>query len=140
MELKEYQVRALEAFERWREALATARKESDLAIAAWPKAAGEIPDAVRNYPSTAWRKLADSGGVANKDVPYIDRTADAGYPIPHVCFKVPTGGGKTLLAAAALERLKPTNRFSCSGSSLRVQSTSRPKTHSGIVSIHTGRC
>ena len=111
MELKEYQVRALEAFERWREALATARKESDLAIAAWPKAAGEIPDAVRNYPSTAWRKLADSGGVANKDVPYIDRTADAGYPIPHVCFKVPTGGGKTLLAAAALERLNQPTGF-----------------------------
>ena len=109
MELKEYQEHALDAFARWQEALATARKESELAIAAWPKAAGEIPDAVRNYPSTAWGKLADSGGVANKDVPYIDRTADAGFPISHVCFKVPTGGGKTLLAAAALERLnRPT--------------------------------
>ena len=111
MELKEYQERALDAFARWQEALTTARKEMELAIAAWPKAAGEIPYAVRNYPSTAWRKLADSGGVANKDVPYIDRTADAGYPIPHVCFKVPTGGGKTLLAAAALERLNQPTGF-----------------------------
>ena len=41
--------------------------------------------------------------------PYVDRTAATGFPIPHVCFKVPTGGGKTLLGAAALERL---NRFS----------------------------
>ena len=35
----------------------------------------------------------------------MSRRDDAGRPIPHVCFKVPTGGGKTLLAAAALHRL-----------------------------------
>ena len=35
----------------------------------------------------------------------MSRSDDAGRPIPHVCFKVPTGGGKTLLAAAALQRL-----------------------------------
>ena len=29
-----------------------------------------------------------------------------GRPIPHVCFKVPTGGGKTFLAVKALERLR----------------------------------
>ena len=51
----------------------------------------------------AWRKLAASGGVA------AARADEAGRPIPHACFKVPTGGGKTLLAAAALERLnRPT--------------------------------
>ena len=36
---------------------------------------------------------------------YVDRTDEANRPIPHICFKVPMGGGKTLLAAAALERL-----------------------------------
>ena len=41
--------------------------------------------------------------------PYVDRTAAGGFAIPHVCFKVPTGGGKTLLAAAALERLDQNN-------------------------------
>ena len=41
--------------------------------------------------------------------PYVDRTAAAGFPIPHVCLKVPTGGGKTLLGAAALERLDQSN-------------------------------
>ena len=35
----------------------------------------------------------------------MERTDGAGRPIPHVCFKVPTGGGKTLLASSALERL-----------------------------------
>ena len=49
--------------------------------------------------------MAQSGGVAETAGEYASRTDDAGRPIPHVCFKVPTGGGKTLLAAAALERL-----------------------------------
>ena len=40
-----------------------------------------------------------------KQSDYVTRTDDAKRPIPHVCFKVPTGGGKTLLAASALERL-----------------------------------
>ena len=65
----------------------------------------DVPDEVRNYPKKAWEELSRSGGVAPSAEAYVDRTAAAGYPIPHVCFKVPTGGGKTLLAAAALERL-----------------------------------
>ena len=109
MELKEYQGRVLESFARWREALETARQESEIAISAWPQAAGKIPDAVRNYPRAAWEALAAIGGVAESAGAYIDRTTDAPQPIPHICFKVPTGGGKTLLAAAALERLnRPT--------------------------------
>ena len=111
MELKEYQVRALDAFSRWREALATARQESEVAIAAWPQAAGNIPDVVRNYPKTAWENLAAGGRVAESSRSYVNRTAAAEYPIPHVCFKVPTGGGKTLLAAAALERLNQPTGF-----------------------------
>ena len=65
----------------------------------------EVPDDVRNYPKSAWERLKKSGGVAESGGAYASRTDDAGRPIPHVCFKVPTGGGKTLLAAAALERL-----------------------------------
>ena len=65
----------------------------------------DAPDDVRNYPKRAWQQLAQSGGVADSADTYASRTDDAGRPIPHVCFKVPTGGGKTLLAAAALERL-----------------------------------
>ena len=89
MELKEYQFTALDAFIRWREALEQAREDT------------ESP----NYPRRAWQALAAAGGVAYPQLPYIDRTDAADRPIPHLCFKVPTGGGKTLLAAAALERL-----------------------------------
>ena len=63
----------------------------------------EVPNDLRNYPKTVWEQLAQSGGVAGTG--YVSRTDGAGRPIPHICFKVPTGGGKTLLAAATLERL-----------------------------------
>ena len=105
MELKEYQDNALAAFVRWRAALDTAQNAAEQLRANWPAAAGEIPKELMDYPRRAWETLAESGGVAYPQLPYIDRTDDAGRPIPHLCFKVPTGGGKTLLAAAALEQL-----------------------------------
>ena len=104
MELKEYQAAALEAFCHWRDALVSAQKEAEIAIAALRNAGVDTPDELRNSPKTAWQKLKQSGGVAAAGE-YVSRTDAAGRPIPHVCFKVPTGGGKTLLAAAALERL-----------------------------------
>ena len=109
MELKDYQTRALTAFERWRDALTAAQLESEEDVAYYTGRGRPVPEGVGNYPRTAWGKLADAGEVAASAGPYVERTAAAGFPIPHVCFKVPTGGGKTLLAAAALERLnRPT--------------------------------
>ena len=105
MELKDYQVAALDAFVRWRDALAEAQAGSETAVAALEGVGADIPEDIRNYPKSAWQQLAQSGGVAETAGSYMSRTDDAGRPIPHVCFKVPTGGGKTLLAAAALERL-----------------------------------
>ncbi len=105
MELKEYQTRALDAFVRWREALATAQLKAATAIAALESVGADIPPEVGNYPRQAWQQLAAAGEVAYPQRGYVHRDAAAGYAIPHICFKVPTGGGKTLLAAAALERL-----------------------------------
>jgi len=105
MELKDYQSRTLDAFTRWRNELAAAQARSETAISALVQVDADIPPDIRNYPKTAWQRLASAGEVAYGSRPYIDRTAAAGFPIPHTCLKVPTGGGKTLLAAAALERL-----------------------------------
>ena len=105
MELKEYQAATLDAFARWRETLEQERQKSLRTIAVLQGAGMDVPDDVRNYPKTAWQAQAQAGGVAETAGAYVSRTDDAGRPIPHVCFKVPTGGGKTLLAAAALERL-----------------------------------
>ena len=106
MEPKDYQAKALDDFTGWWEALAAARAQSQAAAAALSANGLDIPAAVVNYPRTAWEKLAAAGGVAAGAGNYVDRTDEAGRPIPHICFKVPTGGGKTLLAAAALERLR----------------------------------
>jgi len=105
VQLKEYQIRALDAFTRWRNELTAAQARSETAIAALEQVGVNITPDIRNYPKSAWQKLAEAGEVAASAGPYVDRTAEAGYSIPHVCFKIPTGGGKTLLGAAALERL-----------------------------------
>ena len=105
LELKEYQAAALDAFVRWREALDAAARNSQRRLEALEQAGVETSYDDRNYPAAAWLNLAASGGVARPADPYASRTDDAGRPIPHVCLKVPTGGGKTLMAAAALERL-----------------------------------
>ncbi len=106
MELKDYQANTLEAFGRWLDALEKARQESAEDVEYYSSRDRPIPEGIRNFPRNAWEELKKTGGVAESAGAYVDRTDEAGRPIPHVCFKVPTGGGKTLLAAAALERLR----------------------------------
>ena len=109
MELKEHQDEALRAFDRWREELDRAEGESAKRVAALESVGSEVTPTDRDYPALAWKVLSDSGGVAESAGPYVNRVDASGRPIPHVCLKIPTGGGKTLLAAAALERLnRPT--------------------------------
>jgi len=105
LELKDYQSAALDAFVRWRDALDAAARDSQRRIVALEKAGVETSYDDRNYPEMAWLDLRAAGGVPPTAGSYVRRTDDAGRPVPHVCLKVPTGGGKTLLAAAVLERL-----------------------------------
>ena len=106
MEFKDYQMRTLDSFSRWLDFLADAHNETNkLRETLGEMDPASLPEDIFNYPKTAWRKLRDAGGAAAGAGEYVDRTDGADRPIPHVCFKVPTGGGKTLLAAAAMERL-----------------------------------
>ncbi len=107
MELKTYQRNTLDAFTRWLETFEETQRELETMIEMFSQSQTDIPipDELRNYPKAAWRKLRENGGVATTAGEYVERTDDADRPIPHICFKVPTGGGKTLLAAAALERV-----------------------------------
>ena len=105
MELKHYQRRTLDTFDAWRKGLDHAREQAARAVFALEGAGLDVPDEVRDFPRAAWKQLAQTDGVANSAGQYIGRSDDAGRPIPHACLKIPTGGGKTLLAAAALERL-----------------------------------
>ena len=52
------------------------------------------------------RALLELGQVPTGAQKHVDRHDEAGRPIPHACLKIPTGGGKTFLGAAALQRLR----------------------------------
>ncbi|WP_419917553.1 DEAD/DEAH box helicase [Candidatus Poriferisocius sp.] len=76
MQLKRYQERTLEQLAKWFECL----------------------DACGGYPGAAWERAGFDRHVSRKD--------SSGKPIPHICLKVPTGGGKTFLAAQAVLKSK----------------------------------
>ena len=74
------------------------------------RAMESMEDAVHqaaDFPKRLWRLLAQDGRLprAFADRPYSSRFDGAGRAIPNVCLKVPTGGGKTLLAAASVGRV-----------------------------------
>ena len=113
MQLKHYQQNALEQLDRWLEALKEAHKDAADGEEFYAKKKRPVPEELKNYPRAAWQSLkeqnvlpgiSDNGTLKIPD--YISRTGTSGEPIPHVCLKVPTGGGKTLLGVAALERIK----------------------------------
>ena len=118
MQLKNYQQNALEQLDRWLEALKQARLKCEKASKALEDSGLDIPEELKNFPLSAWNSLKQQHvlpGIPNNgniEIPdYISRNGASGQPIPHVCLKVPTGGGKTLLGVAALERIKQDTGF-----------------------------
>lgn len=109
MQLKDYQRDALETFDAWVKLLDESWEESDKATAALRDIGISLTPEQANFPKLAWEKLRGQGllPLTSVNTPYVSRTIgenDDGEPLPHVCLKVPTGGGKTLMAAATVER------------------------------------
>ena len=89
MILKEYQKRALDGVRelvddlvKWRDKAAKAR-EID-------------PELTFDWAARAWESTAPSR-------PYLARRNGLGEPLPSFCLKIPTGGGKTLLATKVID-------------------------------------
>ena len=122
MELKDYQQQALETLDRYLDALKEARQQIEELVTVdlnslppiLREQSAAFAKAVENYPRIAWESLREKSGLpgvpdenGENHIPeYISREAASGEPIPHVCLKVPTGGGKTLLGVEAVRRLK----------------------------------
>ena len=122
MELKDYQQQALETLDRYLEALKTARQQVEELTAVdlntlppvLREQSAAIATAAADFPRAAWESLRENSGLpgvpdenGENHIPeYISRETASGEPIPHVCLKVPTGGGKTLLGVEAVRRLK----------------------------------
>ena len=111
MKLKEYQEGVITKLEHVLTRFSSERTEAEEFIA-FQRSKGKTvagPDWCR----TAWDALTEEGALPAVRQPddtlvtpgYIARTDGLGRPIPNLCVKVPTGGGKTLLGCAALETL-----------------------------------
>lgn len=98
-----YQAKALAALDDWLERLAEERAKADQVaaiIAANPGVEIPLPD----FPAKAWERLAADKGVPGGRA-FSPRLSGDKQPVPNVTLKVPTGGGKTYLACAALSRI-----------------------------------
>ena len=115
MELKDYQQQALDTLDRYLDALDDARQQEDRIY----EVLRELPEdygspLVEDYATRTWNTMRDASvlpGVTNRrgqiEIPdHIPRTSGSEKPIPHVCLKIPTGGGKTLLGVEAVRHLK----------------------------------
>ena len=88
MILKEFQKRALEEVRRFVERLGEQREKAR-------EIRQRYPDVELDWVDQAWKKSSKR--------PYVPRRNGLGEPLPTFCLKIPTGGGKTLLATKVID-------------------------------------
>jgi len=105
MELKDYQQSVLDTFDAYLGELRTQLAKSEKVRKANE---GETdPDLIRSipdFPKLAWERMKEQGRLPKfrAAIPYSGREDGMGNVVPNACLKIPTGGGKTLLAAYAV--------------------------------------
>lgn len=112
MELKDYQNGVLDKLDYYLKKLAETKEEAEDFVA-FQKMKGKEAR-LTDYAKESWETLVQERRIdLLKDkseylvpAPYVTRFDGLDRPIPNVCLKVPTGGGKTLLGVAAVERLQ----------------------------------
>lgn len=109
MELKDFQQKVLGTLGDYLDALETqygkAQKiqQANL-LETDPDLFREVPD----YPKKSWEQMRQAGKlpVVRANIPFSPRTDGIGRSVPSVCLKIPTGGGKTLLAAHVVSKIQ----------------------------------
>ena len=112
MELKDYQNGVLDKFNYYLNKLAECKTLAKDFVD-FQKTHGKDAK-LTNYAKDTWDALVQerridslrSSNGQELTPPYISRFDGIDRAIPNVCLKVPTGGGKTLLGVAAIERLQ----------------------------------
>ena len=92
MELKDYQKHCINEVKVYLQHLADLKAKRDRLLADDPEMAEMLGDFTEN----AWKKA--KGETTFQGAIYHRKRNGLGEPLPNFCLKVPTGGGKTLLA------------------------------------------
>jgi type III restriction enzyme len=115
LDYKDYQQRVLDLLDVYLDTLFKHKTKAEKLAArnlleTDPDLISPIPD----WPVVTWTEMQSKGLIAprpidGKDggyaVPFSPRTDGAGNSVPSICYKIPTGGGKTLLATASLSSI-----------------------------------
>lgn len=112
MELKDYQQGVLTKFDYYLTQLSEQKKEAEEFVSFQKKKGKQAT--LLDYSGSTWNALVEERRIdtlidrkGKEFTPsHISRFDGLNRTIPNICFKVPTAGGKTLLAVAALERLQ----------------------------------
>ena len=111
-ELKDFQTQTLAQLDVYLAQLGAAKLESEQALAAMAgiKAMERVADMRKlasDFPKAAWDAMRGAKTLPESyaERAYSSRFDGAERAIPNICLKVPTGGGKTLLAAASVGKV-----------------------------------
>lgn len=106
MELKDYQQTVLDTLDAYLDELGKQKKRADK-VGELAKESPELEIPIPDFPQEAWNALKVAGllPAARHDKDYSKRTDALGRPVPNICLKIPTGGGKTLLAANGVAKI-----------------------------------
>jgi len=108
MELKEYQQTVLDTLDLYLDELRTQLTRADkVRKANEGETDADLIREVPDFPKATWERLKaqDRLPASRGNVPYSGREDGIGNDVPTICLKIPTGGGKTLLAANAVSRI-----------------------------------
>lgn len=88
MELKDYQKKTIEQIKKYLEILSEFKEKND-------RIKKEDSDLAINFPEKAWEKV--------KETHYLSKKNGLGEELPNFYLKIPTGGGKTILACHCID-------------------------------------
>ena len=111
-QLKKFQTESLEQLDRYLAELCKHKTQAQALLASLThnKAMEDMADVLRgaaDFPKRTWDALRKAGLLPPKFAAqaHSSRWDGAERAIPNICLKVPTGGGKTLLAAASVGKV-----------------------------------
>lgn len=108
-ELKKFQAEVLERLDQFLSEIKKQKAQSAPVLQALiaMENTADLRHEAADFPKQAWAALKAQGRLppAFANQPHSSRFDGAGRAIPNVCLKIPTGGGKTLLAAASVGRV-----------------------------------